>query len=183
MADIRPTYGLQLHTPDIRPKTDSKLFIMSWTVDMRPIHNTTDMRLTYAEYTADIWPKTDSKIIIRLGYGYHSCLLYGDQDFSFRPYIWRMSAVCRPCLPYACRMHPLYISHISTVYQLSVSRILAVYQLNVCGITAVFLPHIRRMSAIPNLPIRRTSKVPVTEAKNTKNRSLSPCSMKLNRGK
>ena len=89
------------------------------------------------------------KPILRLwSYRYHSCFLYDDQDFSFRPYIWRMSAVCRP-----------YVSRISAVYQPYIRRISAVYQPYIRRISAVCQPSVRRGTAVCQPYISRTSAV------------------------
>ena len=133
-ANIWPTYGW--HTPDMRPKTDSKFFIMNWLCGRY-------IQLICGWHTPNIWLMYGQKLILRLWlYGYHSCFLYGDQDFSYRPYIWRMSAVCQQYVRLMLALYPPYICRMS-----------AFCQPYICRMSAVCQPYNRRMSAIPKLPI------------------------------
>ena len=68
---------------------------------MRLIY-TTDIRLTYTEYTADIRPKTDSKIIIIIRILWLPSVWWPRLKFS--AYISRMSAVCQPYNKYIGRI-------------------------------------------------------------------------------
>ena len=97
---------------------------------MQPIY-TTDIRLTYAEYSVDIRPKNDSEIIIIRLYPHSWFFMVTKISVS-----GRISAVYRP-----------YVSHISAVYRPSVSRISAVHRPYVSRISAVHRPYVSRLSA------------------------------------
>ena len=91
------------------------------------------------------------KLILRIWlYGYHSCFLYDEQYFSFRPYIWRMSAVCHPYvrLMPAVYHYPPYVSRLSAVCPPYVRRISAVCQPSVSRGTAVCQTYVSRISAV-----------------------------------
>ena len=108
------------------------------------VWHTTDIQLIYNEHTAGIrlingWPTPnlrliyDLKLILQNHYFTASIrLFYAGQDFSFWPYICRMSAICWS-----------YIGHMSAVS--------AVCQPGSSCMSAVHYPNISRVSAILNL--------------------------------
>ena len=86
------------------------------------------IRLMWGWHTTNIRLIYGQNVILRLVlyHGYHTCLLCGDQYFSFWLYIWRLSAVCR-----------LYVCSISAIFQPSISCL-----------SAVYWPYISWMSAV-----------------------------------
>ena len=95
-------------------------------------------------------------MLMSSSYKYHGCLLYGDQDFSFQLYIWRMSTLCQPssavCQPHVCcrpAVYQPYTSSLSAVFQLYIGRISAVFQPGNSDMSAACQLYSHHMFTIP----------------------------------